>query len=1085
MLVIIASEQAGGALVEPLRAWSGSQLLDPVLLLTPTDDGALASRAVRRGEAEDVSVIEALRGVDLKSVVQVTVAIGPEVENPDPVIAAHDLASSLLERAIGADAWESAALVAIPDHPARRCSPELLLPAFDPWVVVAAEDRAHPAGVNTLIDPDDGHLARHAAHAVVALANAWSFTSDEVNYIAKARAAGAATAGTTDLVRCYTRLIDAGYLADHVAAQVLRPGVRWPNPDVNEFDDVDLEDDQNQAVADEFLKVHAPTLGLTEIQPLVHKRTKLSLWEAIKAVFRFMVDRLRRMPAQWLDDRIGKLYNTVAERVEGMGADVKVRRWREREPGEAPRDFLDELAARRLKVEPGAVGPTWEDMWRLSIGLVDGTALPTSLDLPFLVAGQRRLLETDPRLIVPDPEDRPPGTRDRAEYRSCDPKRFDPVVSSAFLAGQGPVDADQGNSAMGAWYKPRSRSLLWRIGVGIAQALNQAELEKVRPSTEDWDNLEELAAEVEEKTGKFRRRYFIWLLVRTVLAIAGSFALVFSDIPAWAQLAGPPVVWLLWLYLLGRGWQRTNGRVKALEDDAAERSEQLLHQLFLALVREADFERLGWRYAEYLDWAEIIGWYLHRPFVGREGEELDVAEALDPDSIPAALGAGLGDVGLTTFDTICQASKARLFLASWLKTYYETVRESLVGDWQEKRGLDSDQTRPTGFADNTRGAASLRRHLVAEARKGTGRRLTDNPMSPALLEQLSGRPLTKVIDGVVPIADGHEHWLPPVGAWLTDSTDLAQVADTIQPTVVRIRVEREDGVAGASGFVLRSTGLVVTNAHVVEGAKKVEVATDGGDWATGRVQVVASDTDLALVQVDTSIDLPVVRLGTSSDLSIGTRVFTLGFPKLLDGDPTFSSGEVTAARRFVAYGAGQMEVVQASYAATGGASGSPVFDSSGAVIGVHQGGAEAEDDQRAADYMSFAVPVDALRRWLAEVGELTNDSIPQPLRPRSGPESNSSLMDPQSFLDEVAEAAPGTLARDHGGDDAAFKSLSITDRTLIGWEDTATIRFLAPFRTGGSAVEAAAPQPAPRPDVDDGEDDDEEGGTSSNENDLV
>lgn len=162
-----------------------------------------------------------------------------------------------------------------------------------------------------------------------------------------------------------------------------------------------------------------------------------------------------------------------------------------------------------------------------------------------------------------------------------------------------------------------------------------------------------------------------------------------------------------------------------------------------------------------------------------------------------------------------------------------------------------------------------------------------------------------------------------------------------------------------------------------------EEASDA-EWSQ-RVRA-PSDTDLALVQVDTSIDLPVVRLGTSSDLSIGTRVFTLGFPKLLDGDPTFSSGEVTPARRFVAYGAGQMEVVQASYAATGGASGSPGFDSSGAVIGVHQGGAEAEDDQRAADYMSFAVPVDALRRWLAEVGELTNDSTPQPLRPRSGPE---------------------------------------------------------------------------------------------------
>ena len=90
-------------------------------------------------------------------------------------------------------------------------------------------------------------------------------------------------------------------------------------------------------------------------------------------------------------------------------------------------------------------------------------------------------------------------------------------------------------------------------------------------------------------------------------------------------------------------------------------------------------------------------------------------------------------------------------------------------------------------------------------------------------------------------------------------------------------------------------------------------------------------------------------------------------------------------------------------------------------------------------------------------------------------------MDPQSFLDEVAKAALGTVARDHGGESAAFKSLSITDRTLIGWDDTATIRFLAPFRTGGSAVEASPPQPAPRPDahrVDDK-------GTGAASNDLI
>ena len=1073
MLVVVATPEGSEILSPPLCAWSAARLIGPTILMTAGEAGKPRARVINAGQASDRELTIALAGHDVGSLTIVVAAIGEETERPAGILAAQLAAVPLLKAAVGDDAWTTPALVAIPGA-GGSCGADLFLPSLDPWIVAAAEDRAHPRDVNTLLDHDLPHLGRHAAHAIVSIANAWTFTPDEPGFIVSARKAGNATAGRFEMVRCYTGLIDGGYLVDHVAVRVLRPGARWPNPDPDAFDDVDLEDEQIQAIADEFLRVHAATLGLTPATPVVLEPTKLGLWEAIKAVFRFFIDMVRRLPERWLDDRIGRLHDAVADRVEAMGTGVKVRRWGEREPGEAPPKLLDGLMGQRLTFEPGAVGPTWRDMWQLSIGLTDGTELPAELDVRFLMAGQRRLLQSDPRLIVPDPEDRPPGLEDRAEARACDPMRFDALVTSTTPAdGEDPDSTGAENPAvhaLGAWHSRRARSLLWRVGAGIAQGLQQAEHEEEdqRPTTEEWDDLEKLTTEAAAATKMVRRRYLTGILLRTVLAVAVSFGLVFSDIPWWVKLGGPPLIWLLWLFFLGRGWQRASRRSRFLEDEAVERSEQLAHRQFVSVVRGADVERLRSRYAEYLDWAEIIGWYLHRPFVGRERRGAEAAARLDPESMPAAFRAGIAEVGPSTLDTLCAAVRSRLFRSSWLKSYYEGVRDGLVGDWEARRGRDAQQSRPEGFADNSRGASSLRRHLVAEARRGTGRGFPADTLSSELIDVLSERTLGELVDGVVPVGGGEETALPPIGAWPVGPDDLAVVAEPLQLTVVRLRIVDGDSRVGGTGFVVHSSGVIVTNAHVVGSSTQVEVDVPGVGWVTGKVGPVAADTDLAVIVLDGSFDLTAVRLGVSSDLSIGTKVFTLGFPRLLDGTPTFSYGEITATRRFADHDAGWMEVIQSSYAATGGASGSPVFDASGVVVGVHQGGATSKDGDRAADYMSFAIPVDVLRRWLEEVGQSVDDGLSSTLSDASS-RSHPHLISPQAFFGLTTKPSSGSLSDTNRGD-GAFAAKEIVERSLWGWGDRALMGFSMPLRVGGVAVESTDALKAPTEEFSDRDD---------------
>lgn len=140
------------------------------------------------------------------------------------------------------------------------------------------------------------------------------------------------------------------------------------------------------------------------------------------------------------------------------------------------------------------------------------------------------------------------------------------------------------------------------------------------------------------------------------------------------------------------------------------------------------------------------------------------------------------------------------------------------------------------------------------------------------------------------------------------------------------------GAALGSGFIIDSSGYVVTNHHVVEGADEITVRLS--DDTSLLATLVGSDerTDLALLKVESDKPLPAARWGDSDEARIGDWVMAIGNPFGLGG--TVTAGIVSARGRDIRSGPYD-DFIQTDTAINRGNSGGPLFDMSGAVIGVN------------------------------------------------------------------------------------------------------------------------------------------------------
>jgi putative serine protease PepD len=201
-----------------------------------------------------------------------------------------------------------------------------------------------------------------------------------------------------------------------------------------------------------------------------------------------------------------------------------------------------------------------------------------------------------------------------------------------------------------------------------------------------------------------------------------------------------------------------------------------------------------------------------------------------------------------------------------------------------------------------------------------------------------------------------------------DSIDVEAVVASVRKSVVRIQAQivqdngffQQTGTAVGTGVIVSSDGYVVTNAHVVDGARSVAVTLDG-QTTQHAARVVAADTsrDLAVLQITGVSGLTPATFAPTSGVRVGQDAVAIGEALALAGEPTVTRGIVSALGRSVQEdsGAALTGMIQTDAAISSGNSGGPLVDASGHVVGLNTLVASSSDTT-AANNIGFAIPAD-------------------------------------------------------------------------------------------------------------------------------
>jgi S1-C subfamily serine protease len=266
--------------------------------------------------------------------------------------------------------------------------------------------------------------------------------------------------------------------------------------------------------------------------------------------------------------------------------------------------------------------------------------------------------------------------------------------------------------------------------------------------------------------------------------------------------------------------------------------------------------------------------------------------------------------------------------------------------------------------------------------------------------------------------------------------DIRSILDAARPAVVRIDVGGSGGLQGTgTGFIVDASGVIVTNAHVVEGFDSVTVHLADGDELDGEVVGSDSRLDLAVVKVDRS-GLPTLELGNSDDLQVGDAVVAIGNALgLSEGSgATVTTGIISGLDRIVDVGTETLfNAIQTDAAINPGNSGGPLVDMNGRVIGINTAIASPQE----ANNVGFAISISSARQVIDDLRAGREPQIAflgvtsQPLTPDAADE----LGVEQGAV--VAEVSGGS-----GADDAGIQEgdviVEIAGATVDSVEDVAS-----------------------------------------------
>jgi serine protease Do len=198
-------------------------------------------------------------------------------------------------------------------------------------------------------------------------------------------------------------------------------------------------------------------------------------------------------------------------------------------------------------------------------------------------------------------------------------------------------------------------------------------------------------------------------------------------------------------------------------------------------------------------------------------------------------------------------------------------------------------------------------------------------------------------------------------------TAIVRAIETSRDSVVNIHGEKFVSDSGdetedrrvngmGTGVVIDTRGYAVTNFHVVDGVREIEVTLASGRTVAARLISHDRRTDLAIIKIDTVDPLPVIQLGTSDDLLTGETVLALG--NAFGYEHTVTRGIISALHRNVDVSPTQRyeDLIQTDASINPGNSGGPLLNIKGEMIGINvavRAGAQG---------IGFAIPVDSVLR---------------------------------------------------------------------------------------------------------------------------
>lgn len=257
-------------------------------------------------------------------------------------------------------------------------------------------------------------------------------------------------------------------------------------------------------------------------------------------------------------------------------------------------------------------------------------------------------------------------------------------------------------------------------------------------------------------------------------------------------------------------------------------------------------------------------------------------------------------------------------------------------------------------------------------------------------EKPSLTPAVDDADRVMPELDGEL----PAFSFSVDNP-IPDIYDAVAPGVVgvinytqtlseRTLKVRYEAYGSGTGFVVSSSGYIVTNAHVVSGADKIGVKLDDMDEElTAKLIGLDEETDIAVLKVD-GVTLSPLTLGDSDAIRVGEYVLAIGNP--LDQDAlanTITFGIISAKAREIMIDSYTNTYIQTDAAINFGNSGGPLLNMKGEVVGVNSAktitaGYDQYGNAVAAEGIGFALPINQVKRimeTLIQHGEIVRPGI--------------------------------------------------------------------------------------------------------------